>query len=76
MCNDWTCPLNNGYGCTATACTRHMVGSMKILNSNIHINTDSVTEYKRKLKKNLKDLFIQQGIITEHAVFDVIDITK
>ena len=53
-----------------------MVDSMTILNSNIHINTDAVTEYKRKLKKNLKDLFIQPGIITEHAVFDVIDRTK
>ena len=74
MCNDWTCPLNNGYGCTVTACTRHMRDSMTI--SNVQINTNAVTEYKRKLKQNLKSLFMQKGIITEYAVFDVIDKTN
>lgn len=76
MCNDWTCPLNNGYGCTVTACRRHMVDTITISNSNILINIDVVAEYKRKLKQNLKDLFMQPGIITEHAVFDVIDRTE
>ena len=73
MCNDWSCPLNNGRGCTVTGCTRHMVDSMTI--SNVQINTNTVEEYKRKLKQNLKNLFMQPGIITEHAVFDVIDRT-
>ncbi len=74
MCNDLTCPLNNGFGsCTVTGCSRDIKKSMAT--SNIHINTDVVVEYKRKLKRNLKDLFMQPGIITEHAVFDVIDKT-
>lgn len=74
MCNDRACSLNNGYGCTATACIRHVSDPMTV--ANVYINTDIVAEYKRKLKRNLKDLFMQPGIITEHAIFDVIDRTK
>lgn len=74
MCNDLICPLNNGFGsCTVTGCSRNTNKLMAI--SNIHINIDAVAEYKRKLKRNLKDLFMQPGIITEHAIYDVIDRT-
>lgn len=74
MCGDIYCPNNvRGY-CQVTSCTRHTIGGS--ISSNISINSDAVVEYKRKLKKNLKDLFMQPGIITEHAVFDVIDRTE
>ena len=74
MCGDIYCPNNvRGY-CQVTAYTRHTIGGL--ISSNISINSDAVVEYKRKLKKNLKDLFMQPGIITEHAVFDVIDRTE
>ena len=42
MCNDWTCPLNNGYGCTVTACTRHMVGSMTKSLNELFLEEDNV----------------------------------
>lgn len=70
MCGDIYCHNNVLGHCQVTACTRHTIGG-----SIISINSDAVVEYKRKLKKNLKDLFMQPGIITEHAVFDVIDRT-
>ena len=73
MCGDSRCPNNVLGHCQITACTRHTIS--KSISSNISINSDAVAEYKRKLKKNLKYLFMQPGILTEHAVFDVIDRT-
>ena len=74
MCGDIYCPNNILGHCQVTACTRHTIDGLIPLN--ISINSDVVVEYKKKLKKNLKDLFMQPGIITEHAVFDVIDRTE
>ena len=74
MCGDIYCPNNVLGYCQVTACTRHTINGPT--SSNISINSDAVAEYKRKLKKNLKYLFMQPGILTEHAVFDVIDRTE
>lgn len=74
MCGDIYCHNNVLGSCQLTACTRHTIGGAT--SSNILINSDVIVEYKKKLKKNLKDLFMQPGIITEHAVFDVIDRTE
>lgn len=74
MCGDIYCHNNVLGHCQVTACTRHTISGST--SSNISINSDVIVEYKRKLKKNLKDLFIQPGILTEHAIFDVIDRTK
>lgn len=72
MCGDVYCHNNISGNCRVTACTRHtMNGTM----SNVLINSDVIVEYKKMLKKNLKNLFMQPGIITENAVFDVIDRT-
>ena len=73
MCGDIYCPNNVLGHCRFTACIRYTISGS--ISSNIPINLDVIVEYKRKLKKNLKDLFKQPGIITEHAVFDVIDRT-
>lgn len=73
MCGDIYCPNNVLGHCQLTACIKHTISGS--ISSNIPINSDVIVEYKRKLKKNLKDLFKQSGIITEHAVFDVIDRT-
>ena len=73
MCRDIYCPNNVSGYCQVTACTRHTISGS--ISSNILINSDVIIEYKKELKKNLKDLFKQPGIITEHAVFDVIDRT-
>ena len=75
-CKFYNCPNYDPYTgyCKITACTRKNYSYNYLYSGNIQVN--EVGTYKDKLKKNLKDLFMQPGIITEHAVFDVIDRTN
>ena len=73
-CGIYDCSLRDPYPgyCKVSACIR-----ADYLNpGSIQVNIVPVESYKTKLKKNLKDLFMQPGIITEHAVFNVIDRTN
>ena len=56
MCGDIYCPNNMSGYCQVTACTRHIISGP--ISSNISINLNVIVEYKRKLKKNLKELFM------------------